>query len=476
MTGQATTRIPFNKTNLDAIPFADKGKQITYYDTNKTNLALRVGASSKTFIVYTRPKGSTAPVRISLGKYGDITIKHASDLAAKELAKIADGHNPIEEKKQAKLEQEQAKAQDEETFKWMMETYRDEQIIAHKGGSKGTLHNVATTMDYFDERTVMTLKKNEDGSWSNDMEVHLSSWHARPFRSITRQDVLDRFEILEKARPARNQKVLAPVERTNQMSFKFASSAFNFIIARNELDVKEDLRNPFDVLSTRKKWKKTNKRTRFVDFERAEFPQWWKAVEQYDFEQFIVSDYLLCSLLQCGRSIDLAPLQWKHVDMELKRIHYIDTKNGDDYTYPMTKRVHEIFERRLKLNKDTVHVFDYPASKTGHIPQDCQWHFKVIAERSGKLVSHHDLRRTWATAARKLKLDERSIDYCLKHKRSDVNEHYFVRYESEILELMQTVEDFFVAVAAEKVKAPQAQNFLDMQQMERMKKFKEVVA
>lgn len=176
MTGQATTRTPFNKANLDAIPFAEKGKQTTYYDTNKTNLALRVGASSKTFIVYTRPKGSTAPVRITLGKYGEITIKQASDLASKELAKIADGHNPVEEKKQAKAEKEQAKAHDEETFKWMMDTYKNEQIIAHKGGSKGTLHNVATTMDYFDERTIMTLKKKEDGTWENDMEVQLSSW------------------------------------------------------------------------------------------------------------------------------------------------------------------------------------------------------------------------------------------------------------------------------------------------------------
>ena len=472
MTGKPTTRIAFNKSNLVAIPYAESGKQLTYYDTNKTNLALRVGASSKTFIVYTRPKGSTAPVRISLGKYGDITIKHASDLAAKELAKIADGHNPVQEKKQAKIVEAQAKAADEETFKWMMDTYKNEHLIGYKGGSKGTLHNIATTMDYFDDKTVMTLKQNEDGTWTNDMEVKLSSWHARPFRSITRQEVLDRFAVLEKARPARNQKVLAPIVRTNQMSFKFASSAYNFIIARNELDVSEDLRNPFDVMSVRKKWTKTNKRTRFVDFERAEFPKWWKAVESYDFEQGIVSDYLLCSLLQSGRSIDLAPLQWKHVDMELKRIHYIDTKNGDDYTYPMTRRVHEIFERRLKLNKDTVHVFDYAESKTGHIPQDCQYHFKRISEMSGKLVSHHDLRRTWATAARKLKLDERNIDYCLKHKRTDVNEHYFVRYESEILETLQTVEDFFLELAAEKLKAPVAENFLDNLFVKRQRKNK----
>ncbi len=445
MTDKAPTRLAFNKSNLDSIPFAPQGKQITYYDTNKTNLALRVGASSKTFIVYTRPKGSTAPVRISLGKYGVVTIKQAADLAAKELAKIADGRNPLEEKQQAKVEQLQAKEHQKETFQWMMDTYKAEHIIGYKGGAESTLKNIATALDYFDSKTVMTLKKNEDGTWSNDLEVHLSSWLERPFRSITRQEVLDRFDVLEKARPARNQKVLAPIVRTHQMSFKFASSAFNFIIARDELDVKEDLRNPFDVMSVRKKWKKAGKRTRFVDFERAEFPKWWKAVEEYDFEKNLVSDYLLCSLLQSGRSIDIAPLQWEHVDMEMKRINYINTKNGLDYPFPMTKRVHQILERRFKNKKDSFFVFDYADSKTGHVPQDCQWHFKVIAEKSGKLVSHHDLRRTWATAARKLKIDKRTIDYCLKHVIGDVNEHYFVSFEDELREALQAVEDFFLS-------------------------------
>ncbi len=444
MADKPNTRIPFNKSNLDAIPFAESGKQVTYYDTNKTNLSLRVGATSKTFIVYTRPKQGN-PVRITLGKYGDITIKHAADLAAKELAKLADGFNPVEEKKQQQQEQEVAKKNSEETFKWMMDTYKSEHIINYKGGSESTLHNLETTMDYFDEKSVMTLKKNEDGTWSNDMEVHLTSWHDRPFRSITKQDVLDRFEVLEKARPARNFEVLQPIARTHQMSFKFASSAFNFIIARNELDVKEDLRNPFDILSTRKKWKKTKVRSRFVDFNKAEFGKWWKAVEDYDFCNHLVSDYILCSLLQSGRSIDVAPLKWKDVDFELKRIHYLDTKNGEEYIFPMTKRVFEIIERRKKLNKDTVHVFDYEDSKTGHVPQDCQHHFKVIGARSGKKISHHDLRRTWATAARKLKIDERMIDYCLKHTINDVNAHYFVRNEPEILSAMQSVEDFFLS-------------------------------
>jgi len=443
MTDKVNTRIPFNKTNLDAIPYSESGKQTTYYDTNKTNIALRVGASSKTFIVYTRPKGSAAPVRISLGKYGEITIKQASDLAAKEFAKLADGHNPVEEKKQQQQEQELAKKTADQTFKWMMDTYKEEHIINYKGGSLSTLHNIETTMDYFDEKTVMTLKKKEDGTWTNDMEVHLSSWHDRPFRSITRQDVIDRFEILEKARPTRNFSVLQPIARTHQMSFKFASSAFNYIITRDELDTKEDLRNPFDVLSARKKWKKSKKRSRFVDFNRAEFGKWWKAVDEYDFCNHLVSDYILFSLLHANRSIDAAPLQWKYVDLELNRITYIDTKNGQEYVFPMTKRIRQIIDRRKELNKDTVHVFDYEDSKTSHVPQDCQHHFRVIAAKSGKLISHHDLRRTWATAALSLDVNERMIDYCLKHTINDVNEHYFVRNEQAILKVFQSIEDFF---------------------------------
>ena len=97
------------------------------------------------------------------------------------------------------------------------------------------------------------------------------------------------------------------------------------------------------------------------------------------------------------------------------------------------------------MNKDTVHVFDYADSKKGHVPQDCQHHFKNIGAKSGKVISHHDLRRTWATAARKLKIDERMIDYCLKHTINDVNAHYFVRNEPEILEALQMVEDFFLS-------------------------------
>ncbi len=445
----ATNRIPFNKTSLDAIPFASPGKQVTYYDTGKTNLALRVGATTKTFIVYTRPKHGGAPVRITLGKYGDITVKHAADLAAKELAKIADGLNPNEEKKKQRAAKQQERAHTEQTLGWLLDLYEREQIVSHKGGAASTRHDLKTTRSYFGARKVTTLKQGDDGAWVNDMEVMLSDWLSRPFREISRQDVLDRFDVLSRARPTRTPRVLKPVGRTHQLTFKYSCSAVNFLIARDELDVTENYRNPFDVLSSRNRWEKTNVRTRLVEFRRPkEFREWWKAVEGYTFHEGLVSDYMLFSLVQAARSIDAAPLKWPDVEMDLRRIHYRDTKNGETYTLPMTKLTYAILRRRLKKNADGgVYVFDYDDSKTGHVTQDCQHHFEQVAAASGTLVSHHDLRRTWATAAWHLKLDVRNINYCLKHKASDVNEHYFVRHEQELRELMQTVEDFFLRIA-----------------------------
>jgi hypothetical protein len=106
--------------------------------------------------------------------------------------------------------------------------------------------------------------------------------------------------------------------------------------------------------------------------------------------------------------------------------------------------VREIFDRRKAHNKDgMIYVFDYKESKTGHVPQDVRYHFEMIEKTAGKLISHHDLRRTWASAAYSLDMDERMINYCLKHKIGDVNEHYFMRNEKKIRLAMQTIENFF---------------------------------
>lgn len=452
MTEKTESSIVFNKSNLDALPFANTGKQISYYDTNPTNLSLRVSAKAKTFTVRKRVIGR-GMVRITLGKYGEISIAQAALLAKKLLVKLVEGENPNQDKKKKNQIYSQNGI---ETLQWLFDCWKNDHIIANKGGAETTLKDVGMMEKYFAEREITTLKKNSDGEWEESMKVTLSDWRYRPFRSITRQEVLDRFEVLAKAKPSKRGKVLEPIKRSHQLYFKMASGAYNFIISRNELDINENFTNPFDVLTRQKKWKPSNVRTNFLDFRLPEFREWYLTAEAYKFGDKVVSDYMIFSLMQVARSDEAAPLEWKHVNFNLRTIKYVDTKNGETYDVPMTKLVYEILKRREKLSKNKIYVFEYDQNKLGHLENECTYHFENIGELSGKYISHHDLRRTWATAAQSLKQDKTVMDYCLKHKIKGVDAHYFMRNSDLILECLQTMEDFFIATSRKRIRKPKA--------------------
>ncbi|MCB4346781.1 integrase family protein [Burkholderia vietnamiensis] len=437
-------QIAFSKSTIDKIPFAPKGQQITYYDTKTQGFGLRVGTNTKTFILYARIKGG-APVRVSLGKYGVLTVDQARDRAIQELVKLNSGIDPNKEKKQKAIEEAHQEKETSETLKWLLDTYKEEHIIKKKGGSEGTLRSMSDTYLYFSARTVETLKQ-VNGVWVKDGVVELSDWMNRPYRSITSHDVLERFKIYEVAAPTRKQAVLKPIKRSHQITFRFLRAAYNYQIPRaahaNPNDI---IQNPVNVLSTFDHWEDPDVRERYVDFEEHEFLSWWTAVEKYDYFDGLIQDYLIFSLIQGGRSIEIAPLKKSQVNMKKRLITYIDTKNSEDYYFPITDLAYEILERRMKLAGNSEYVFAYPKSKKGYVTQDCQHHFEQISKASGKLISHHDLRRTFGTAARKLKIDPLTIDYCLKHTIKSVNKHYFMSKEREITEALQNVENFLLA-------------------------------
>ncbi|WGS54400.1 integrase family protein [Paraburkholderia sp. D15] len=432
---------------IDSWPLSD-GKQITIVDTDINGFGIRIGATSKSFIVYKRVAGG-APKRVTLGKFGHITVAEARKLAAQKLSELTHGVDPNKTKKEKKQVEKQEKAQatthTTQTVRWVLDTYKEKHIEGNKKGRHGTLRSVNYTYDYFDERELTLLEQDKKTKeWKIKGAATLSSWLDRPFRSITREEVLNRFEMYERAKPTRVKgNILAPIVRTHQVSFKFMSSAFNFVIARENLAITENYYNPFDILKAYKKWKPTNVRTNFVDVRKKEFGDWWSAVLKYAKHNPVISDYILFSLLQVGRSIDIAPLKFENVDFELGEVRYYSTKNTLDYIFPVTKLGMEILERRKK-EKINDYVFGYHDSKVGHVTQDAKAHFANIAKNCGKLITHHDLRRTWGTSARLQKIDERTINFLLKHKATDINKHYLMQHYDEIKEALQAVEDLFV--------------------------------
>ena len=450
------------KTYIESLPLQTDGKRLTIMDTVTPGFGMRIGSQTKTFIAIKRmPQGD--PKRVTIGKYGHLTLDQARRNAQDVLAKLSHGVDINAEKAAARVVVMVAESMDKQTLGWLFDEYEDVQLKDAKGKiSEGTQSSMNDCRKMFGARSCQTLKLDKSGdSWSAHKVVELPSWLDRPLRSITADEVLERFNVLEVTRP---QKliggILAPMIRTHQIGFKFAQGAFEFFIPRNYEECRksntekkgEMLENPFKILKVFNKWKPVGKKTRIVDFQDPdEFGAWWNALQSYRSVSEVPADYIEFSLLQGARSIEVIYMKWDMVDFQKKIVNYSKTKNKEDYKVPLSARALEILKRRLEKNPQGVEwVWHYPDSKTGHIPKDTKHHFHKLEEYGAKYVTTHDLKRTYASAANTLReYKESEINYLLKHKHEGVNEHYFVRNEPLLREIIQKVEDKFLAIVAE---------------------------
>jgi len=99
----SNNHINFTKKIIDSLPIPARGKRLYFYDTKIQGLELMVtDQGTKSFKVYR--KLDRKPVRITLGKYPEMTVEHARKEAQKVIAELMSGKNPNEEKKKIKNE------------------------------------------------------------------------------------------------------------------------------------------------------------------------------------------------------------------------------------------------------------------------------------------------------------------------------------------------------------------------------------
>ena len=100
---QEENSINFTKKVLDALALPAKDKRLYLYDTKVRGLELMVtGHGSKSFKVYRKYNGK--PIRVTLGKYPEMTIENARNEAQRVIAEMLGGKNPNEEKKRLRAE------------------------------------------------------------------------------------------------------------------------------------------------------------------------------------------------------------------------------------------------------------------------------------------------------------------------------------------------------------------------------------
>ena len=227
-----------------------------------------------------------------------------------------------------------------------------------------------------------------------------------------------------------------PITRTSNQHFKYLQAAYNYAISKYQLS-RAGFMNPVAILKTTRRWSRINRRSGFLDTNKPYFVTWWRACESLE---PVIGDYILFSLVTASRSIESATLRWSDVDLKKGRMVFRNTKNGQDYTFPIAPVARSILERRLKA-KINDFVFGYADSEKCHVVCPPQYHIKLVRVECGEHWSMHDLRRTFTTAMTLLNVHAFTIAHLMKHSmNSSMTLSYAPPTQEQLLEALIRLE------------------------------------
>jgi len=389
------------KTLIDKVAAPLHKDQAFYRDDQLKGFALRVTKNGvKSFVVETTIGNKVR--RITLGRYGVLSLEQARGEAAKLLGKITTGIDPIAEKKAKQISQ------------ITLEQAFNDYVAARKS------LKAVTVLDY-----------------QAVLRQVMPDWLSKPLLNITRSMVVKRHtqygETNSKAR--------------SNLSMRLLRAIFNFAINQYQTpDLKALIQdNPVACLSHTRAWYRVEARQSLIKHHQLEI--WYKGLmELSDYFPYssaqLWHDYFLLILFTGLRQTEAASLMWEQVDLKTKSFQLIDTKNRSNHLLPMSDMVYSIFERRRELTKSE---FVFPAeSKEGYVSDHRKAMWKVT-ELSGIEFKLHDLRRTFITMAESLDISAYSLKRLLNHKmRNDVTSGYIISDVERLRKPMQQVSDYLL--------------------------------
>ncbi len=322
----------FTKKAIDALPHPGKGFE-TYRDTAERGLSLYITAAGAiTFYIRKRINGRDE--RVIIGQYPDITIEQARAKAVAIRAQVAQGQDPIADKRRLRTDLTFA-----EMFAEYMERYSKKQKRSWQ----------------YDEREVNKF---------------LSHWFKKKATSINKQEVQLLHERI------RDQNGLYQANRILER----ISSIYNRAIEWGWQGT-----NPAEGV---RKFREKS-RDRFLQPD--ELPRFFAAIEEEENE--VARDYIMLSLLTGARKSNVLAMRWEEISFERTEWRIPETKNGDPLTVALSGQAIEILkDRRLKTN--TEWVFPSNTSATGHLADPKKAWARLLARAGIKDLRIHDLRRS----------------------------------------------------------------------------------
>ena len=393
----AKVRTTLTKRSVEALQPAERSW--IAWDDRLTGFGVRIHpAGTRTFIVNYRAGdgGRKAPnKRVSLGRYGPMTVDQARKKAQEILGKVAGGNDPAEERAEAR------------SMPTLAEAFED-YMKANPHRSKRT-----------------------DELYRYEANRYLADWLARPLDRITRRDVEARFNGITAAHG------WSPANR--------AMSLLRSIYRRPCVD-REGLRNPVDLwLAGGGKFHRKTRRK--ISAPAEVLPCWRKGIEA-EVNNPAIRDALWFGLYTGMRREEVLTLSWERVDMTSLAFRVEETKTGIPLELPITRQLAEILERRRAAAEELPAavrgwVFPSPTSATGHV-QDPHHLYGRISKAGGAKFWFHGLRNCFITVAeRELMLPPSLTKRLVNHARpNDVTEGYAADWTvSQLREPAQRIAD-----------------------------------
>ncbi|HUX78488.1 MAG TPA: tyrosine-type recombinase/integrase [Alphaproteobacteria bacterium] len=347
----------FTKKSLDALSWPEKGKRLYVYDTRVRGLELMMtDQGTKSFKVYR--KFNDKPVRVTLGKYPDMTIEQARNEAQKIITEMLKGKNPNDEKKKLRGETSLG-----ELFVLFMEKYSKR----HKKTWK------------YDER---------------DIPRFLGHWFQRKLSAITKQEIQSLHE------------------KIHQENGLYQA---NRLLARIHIIYNKAIEWGWEGINPAQGVKKFKEKSRDRFLHPDELPRFFESLDKE--ENDTIRDYIYVSLFTGVRRSNVLAMRWEEIQFERREWLVPETKNGEHLRVHLIETVIDILKTRLERYGNREWVFE-GSGKTGHLMEPkAGW--KRILDRAGiKNLRLHDLRRTLGSWQAATGANSFMIGRSLGHKSS----------------------------------------------------------
>ena len=350
-----------------------------------------MSTGAKSFILQKRINGKDC--RITLGRYGAVTVEQARKDAMKQAGLIAGGGDPVADRKRA--------------------------VLATK-----TLAEVLS--DYGEARNAIRDSTRKD--MAGVLKRYSADWLKKPISAITPDQVLARHKKIGQKTPASANKW----GRYLRALLSFAAGRYTDTEGRPILTD-----NAVKILSRARSWYRVERRQSVI--QPHQIAPWWAAVMALGNDAH--RDYLLTLMLTGLRKEEGRGLTWADVDLIAKTLTVRDTKNHSSHTLPMGPYLASMLNARERLGPL---VFMSTHGQVGNL----RYSLESIARTSGVKFMAHDLRRTFATVAESLDIPNYALKALLNHKGgSDVTGGYLIITTERLRSPMEKIEDFVLKAA-----------------------------